>query len=80
MAEAQNWEGEEEEPPEPTEAQRRATERAEEVRRTRKVCLQDIFLCIQRAILVPVTAGPARPHCIALANKMQTRSKVLITC
>ena len=40
MAEAQNWEGEEEEPPEPTEAQRRAAERAEEVRRTRKVRLR----------------------------------------
>ena len=38
-AEAQNWEGVEETPPEPTEAQLRAAERAEEVRRLRKVCL-----------------------------------------
>ena len=37
MAEAQDWEGVEEPPPEPTEAQRRAAERAEEVRRLRKV-------------------------------------------
>ncbi len=44
MAEAQNWEGEEEQPPEPTEAQQRAAERAEEVRRTRKVRWQDIFI------------------------------------
>ena len=36
-AEAQNWEGVEPPPPEPTEAQRRAEERAEEVRRLRKV-------------------------------------------
>ena len=64
MAEAQGWEGVEEPPPEPTEAQRRAAERAEEVRRMRKV--RPWGSCSVGAMSVLVTVGlgmAALIHC-----------------